>query len=256
MLIKSNILFFKTALFILPEKFLFNNAKNKYSSIIVISHDNLKLPLCFGVKQKTTAIIDLSSSEDDIFRDFSDTTRNEIRKTYKIDGLKFEFFNFQDRNFRELYNLYHDFEIKQNRPPVKIKKFKECVGFGAYYNGELVSGQFVYLSFPNIRIRSIFSKRLLVEDKHIYNIISYCSRRLMWEVILWSKKNNAKIFDFASANFTNPETINISKFKMSFGGKMVNEYTYFYKSFLFNIFQKIVWLKMFIFKFKNYFLKK
>ena len=48
----------------------------------------------------------------------------------------------------------------------------------------------------------------------------------------------------AIVNFKDPEVAGITKFKMSFGGDVVNEYTYIYKSAAFRYFEKLAYLKV------------
>jgi len=50
--------------------------------------------------------------------------------------------------------------------------------------------------------------------------------------------------DMASVNMENPKTISIAKFKMSFGGDIISEYTYMYQSYLYDIFSKYLNLSL------------
>jgi len=207
----------------------------------------------FKLRAKTTALINLEQTEDDIFGKFRDTTRNEIRRTYKNSDLSFRFFNSVDD---ESYDIYKDFEYLQGRLPAPKENLKNCLFFGAYYKNKLISAIYLIATRPYLRIRSIFSKRLRSEDKELYKIISNSTRRLIWEICQWGKKEDYKSLDMASVNFDNPKTANITKFKMSFGGKVVNEYTYTYTSFLYKLLEKMVKIKKLILKFKSLFSKK
>lgn len=249
MILERKKLFFNTILMILEDAALPEAVKSgKYSYISAMSYKKMDLP-GFDVITKTTALIGLDDVEDDIFKKFSDTTRNEIRKTYRNEDLKFIA---DDKNFEESFILYRSFEYAQGRVPVSTEDLRKTKFFGAYYKGALISGLYIIESSPYLRIRSIFSKRLgASDDKELYKIIGNSTRRLVWEVCLWGKKNNFTSLDLASVNFENPKTANITKFKMSFGGKVISEHTYIYKSDLFKFFEKFVFVKLFLYRLLN-----
>ncbi len=221
--------------------------RKKYSSIIIISHTDLNLP-SFKKRVKTTTIINLKNTKDDIFAKFNDTARNEIRKTYKIPNLEIVL---DDKNFSDTYVLYKNFEYAQKRVPFSRKNLEKCLRFSAYYNGEIISGIFVDLGEKDLRIRYIFSKRLQTENKELYKIIASATRRLLWEICIWGKDKSFNSLDLASVNFSNPEVANITKFKMSFGGEVINEYTYTHISPTYSFLVKLVGIKLFLKKIFN-----
>jgi hypothetical protein len=239
---------------VLDDEKVFELAKSgKYSSIVVLSYNQLNLP-GFISYSKPTLLINLTKSENDILYDFNDTTRNEIHKTFKNDALNFKSIDAPDQ---QAYSLYEKFEYAQGRIPVSLNDLIENIFFGAYLNDEIISGIFVMKCFPYLRIRSIFSKRMVIEDKEFYKLVSNATRRVVWEACLWSKKNNYVSLDMASVNINNPKTLSIAKFKMSFGKELTPEYTYIYKTTLFAFFEKFVifrlFLKRILFKFRHLF---
>jgi hypothetical protein len=214
--------------------------KGGYSLIRILSYNELNLPT-FEKLVKTTALIDLAVSSEDIFKRFNDTTRNEIRRTYSMPELKVE--NHEEISAQS-YILYSNFEFAQGRAPRNKTDLSPCREFDAFYNGEIISCIYVTEARPYLRIRSIFSKRLAVEDRELMKIIGYATRRLMYEICLWGKENGYASLDLASVNFNNPETASITKFKMSFGGKVVNDYTYIYRSRWFSFFERMAFIKV------------
>jgi len=237
MIVEEKKLLFSTANIILEDdKFLSMLKSGRYSKIVAMSYDKLSVDNC-KLRTKTTSLVKLDRDEDEIFSKFSDTTRNEIRRTFRNDELKFVF---SDNITDDSYQLYKRFEYLQGRVPVSKKSLQQCVLFSAYYRGEIISAIYVMKIKPYLRIRSIFSKRLEIEDKDLYKVISNATRRVVWEVCLWGIKNNFSSLDMASVNMSNPKTISISKFKISFGGDIINEYTYIYKTKIFTWFEKIV----------------
>lgn len=237
-------LFFRTASIVLEDNKIFEFINSgKYSSVVALSYNKLDIPNS-SLYSKPTLLIDLTKQENEIFQTFNDTTRNEIRRTEKSDSL---FFSECKEIDRYSYDLYKDFEYSQGRVPVAFSELKETIFFGAYFENKLVSGICVSKSEPYLRIRSIFSKRTKTRDKELYKIIGYSTRRLVWNICLWGKKNKFISLDMASVNINNPRTESIAKFKMSFGKELTPEYTYIFKTKTFTFFEKIVFIKL-IFK--------
>lgn len=234
MILETKKLWFKKAQIFLDDDLAnADDLTSKYDSVVVVSHNKLDL-VGFNVKEKDTAIIDLNLSLDEIFKKFSDTTRNEIRRTYSNPDLVFKL----NSDFDTSYNLYKRFEKSQGRKPVSKKDMRSFKFALALYKGEGIYGFYIIESFPYARIRSIFSKRLDVVDKEIVKIISNAGRRLLWEILTDLKNRNFVFLDMASVNMENPKTQSIAKFKMSFGGAVIKEYIYMYQSKIYDIFSR------------------
>ena len=239
MILESKKLFFKKAFVVFEDDKLQQFLKNKkYSSVVGITRNDLNLPKV-AHRVKKTSVIDLNPVEDEIFSKFSDTTRNEIRRTYKLPSLKFLF----NINRLEVYKLYKKFEYAQKRVPFPKSDMENCLSFSAYLDGEIISGVYVDTGGDDLRIRYIFSKRLETDNLEMYKNISNANRRLVWEICLWGKKNNFKSLDMATVNLTDKSKEGIVKFKMSFGGELADEYTYMYKSKMFRYFEKLATVK-------------
>ena len=241
MILEKKKLLFRTVFLVFEEDKAEEIIKSgKYASIVLISRKDL--PLGLSRREKKTAIIDLHQNENDIFAKFNDTTRNEIRKTMDTDDLKIIS---GDTNKKEVYNLYKQFEYGQGRVPFPESDMNDCTIFSAYYKSELISAIYVDKGGNDLRVRYIFSKRL-ESDKDLYKTISNSTRRLVLEICLWGKSNNFKFLDMATVNFDNPNVAGITKFKMSFGGDVVLEYSYIYRSKTFILFEKIAILKNYL----------
>jgi len=221
--------------------------KSKYQKIVIITYNELNLGKDFHINHKLTPNIYLNEDLDRIFSRFNETTRNEIRRTFKNSDLKFMA---RDKNFDKIYDLYKNFEYNQGRVPFNRGAMKEFSAFSAYYKGELFSLILCFDSFPYLRARSICSKRLEIEDKEIYKTISNATRRLIYEICKYGVEHGYKLFDLGSmpADLKNKKKAGIAAFKGSFGGKLEDEYTYTYKSKLYRFFEKLVKIKLFLLK--------
>ena len=180
-------LFFSKLIIALDDEYFDELIKKRlyksYSSVVALTYRDLTLP-DFGRMVKTTALIDLTQTPSAVFARFNDTTRNEIRRTENNERLRFKA---EDQNFHGLYDLYKKFEFSQGRVPIRFIEFQNYPIFAAYLDDELISAVSIFSGGKHLRIRSIFSKRLAVDDKEMYKIISNASRRVIWEVCTWGK---------------------------------------------------------------------
>ncbi len=238
MVIIKRKLFFKKAQIFLNDQYSLRALKHKsFDAILALSYQEFESMANVSVRVKTTALIDLLPDSPEIFKKFHDTTRNEINKTYKNELLTIYR---EDAKKLPAYKMYTIFERSQGRKPLRMNEFCRFKLFSAYYKGEIISAITIIESGDRLRIRSIFSKRLAVMDKEVMKVISNASRRLMWEVCQWGKDTGYQSLDLASVNFVNPRTASITKFKMSFGGQVINEYTYSYQSLIFCYLSRLI----------------
>ncbi len=212
-------------------------SKNKNNYLTIISYKDLGLEKRgFSLVHKKVINIYLEGSTEEILSRFNRRTEQEVKKTYSIPGLEFKI---DDSNFDETYKLYCEFEIAQGRKPWKKESFDGTKQFNAYYQGKLVASVPCYDIFPHLQVRAIFSKRLTTDDKELQKIIGDATRRLIFEACKYGKERNYEFVGLGSVNFSTTQKSNVAQFKMFFGGKMEDEYTYVYRSPLFTFFQKI-----------------
>lgn len=219
--------FFTSARVILEDELFLKLLKNPhYSYITAISHHTLKVPTGVKAKHKKTINIYLDGGIDAVFAKFNDTARNEIRKTFKLEGLEFRH---NDGNWEEMYALYRRFRAAKHLEQKPLSFLKPSLVFSLYWRGELISCMTCYDVFPYLRIQNIFSK-LNHDDKDLRKMIGYATRRLIYEVCRYGCEHGYRLVDLASANFTDPKKAGITAFKSSFGGVVEDEYTYTYRS--------------------------
>ncbi len=246
MISENKKLFFQTTFIIFEDSKIRDALRsNKYSSVVGITRTDLGFPE-FLRWTKTTSIIDLSKPKEDIFSTFSDTTRNEVRRTEKNSDLSIVS---DDKNRDSVYTLYKKFEYSQGRVPFQESNMEACIIFSAYLNNEIISSIYVDKGDKDLRIRYIFSKRLDTSDKEMYKTIGFASKRLIWQICLWGKERRFSFLDMATVNLTDKGKEGISSFKMSFGGELVEEYTYMKKTKLFSYFEALAVLKNKLMKF-------
>ena len=222
---------FRTIRIVLEDDILKEELKLKrYSYITGVSYGGWYDGKEIVIKSKKTPVIQLNGrSEDDVFSGFNDTTRNEIRKTEKSSQY---IFKLPDINTRAILGLYKKFEIAGNRQPRASVYFRDSLFAGAYCDGVLVAAIICYNSFPYLRVHAIVSAGVeIISDRRI---VSYTTRRLVWEFCQYGLKKNYAWLDLGGVNQKDPQKAGITAFKMSFGGELINEYTYTYKSLLYS----------------------
>lgn len=212
-------------------------ALGRYLYVSGISYNKLTLGPRVAVKQKKTIIVPLGGNMNTLFQSFRRDTRNEIRHTFHDD--RFSFVR-NDANISGVYALYTAFERAQGRTPFrKSALFDGCKIFSAYYDNTLISSIICYDAFPVLRSRANFSRRLEATDNGMKRIISRATRRIVYEICRFGHDNNYRYFDHGSVNLTDSAKRGIANFKSGFGGEVVDEYTYTYKSKLYDfIFHK------------------
>ncbi|MCB1116827.1 MAG: hypothetical protein KDK71_10200 [Chlamydiia bacterium] len=196
--------------------------KYSFHSARVYSYLPMNLPDDFKLSRvkKTTRIFLTSKTDEDILLSFKKNYRNEIRKTYK------ENYSFKlVKGFSEEgYSLYDVFEKESNRPSLKRRNANGIWALGCC-NGKVVSGIYLIDANPVLKVISIFSSR-----KHDENVsqkdIGYISKRLIYEVCCFGGARGFEYVDLAYINMTDESKSGINRFKLGFGGDIVDEYLY------------------------------
>lgn len=234
--VERKFIFFTYARVILNDELLTRLIqKRAHSYVVGISHNKLDFGSSVSVRQKKTIIIKLDAPLEEIFRKFSDTARNEIRRTEKTGDLTF---SRNDGNWKKVYALYLRHRNERGLPVHPLPFLQQCMLFNAYWKGTLISTITCYDAKPYLRIQNIFSK-LAKGDMELRRVTGYAARRLVYEICKYGNKNGYRLLDMASANITDPVKAGITQFKNSFGGMLEDEYTYTHKKLLPHLFGKL-----------------
>lgn len=220
-------LFFTYARVILDDELLDRLVHERaYSYIVGISHKELSFNVPVSIRKKQTINILINKPWEEIFRGFNETARNEIRRTEKMEDLRF---TRNDGNWKDVYAMYLRHRKERGLPVHALVFLQQCMLFNAYWKGALISTITCYDAHPYLRIQNIFS-RTEEGNKDLRRVAGYAARRLIYEICKYGNMHGYQLLDMASANFTNPTKAGITQFKNSFGGEVANEYTYTYKS--------------------------
>ncbi len=219
MIFEQHKLFWRRARIILDDKALSEALKvGRHVYISGLSYDNGLGSSRVHIKTKQTTVIKLGG---DYFAKFNDTTRNEIRRMEKTPELSF---HIPDENRAGIYELYRDFEVRGARYVRPQEYFSESLLCGAYLNDELIAAILCYDSYPYLRAHAIVSSKAHLKWK------SFALRRLVFEICRYGELHKYRWVDLGAINTSDPAKAGITAFKQSFGGDVVNDYHYTYKS--------------------------
>jgi len=182
---------------------------------------------------------------EEIFSKFNETARKKIRRSEREDNLKILI---EDKNFEEAYKLYRDHVRAYGEIPESREELKKCIIFSAYLRKELISAIFCFAGEESIRAKIICSKRFAESEQEIKKTISNATYGLIWEISQYAKEKKYKYFDLGSVNLDNPARQGNAQFKKSFSPEIVNEYYYVHKSGLYKIFEKLIKIKLLLYK--------
>ncbi len=215
-----------------------------HSHVTVLSHHSIDGISNFRLRQKKTPNIYVREGAEVVFSRFRDTVRNEIHRTERIDNFEVRL---PDTDTDAVYEMYRLFEFAQKRAPISRLDFSQYICASAYVDGRPISAITFFQSGDVLRVRSIFSLRLnakSLEDRELYKVIGFASKRLIYEICRYAILCAAKVVDLASINLIDPEKESIARFKSGFGAVIEDEYQYIYSSSFYTIAEKIVGLKV------------
>lgn len=175
----------------------------------------------------TTHIINLEQENALIWKNFSKSSCKYAINRALRDGVKIRI----NRDYDQFININHSFRKRKSLINQYISKdylIKNGTLLLAYYDNELLAGQFYISDQKNFRWLIGASKRL-ESDPKTATIIGNANRLLVWEAIKLAKNNGIKEFDlggYYSGISANPELERINRFKRSFGGTLGKKYNY------------------------------
>ena len=229
---ERNFVFFRTLRAVLDDAALARALREKKHAYITgLSYDgNLaEGDASITRKSKQTIVIESGAmSNEDVIASFRDTTRNEVRRSFTMPELSFVL---PDPNRIEILKLYSEFEETGARSARKASYFTQSLFAGAYWKGRLIASIICYDAKPTLRVNAIVSVRK--DGGEESGQVSFATRRLVFELIKYVCDHGYTQLDLGGINTTDESKKGITAFKMSFGGKAVEEYAYTYKSLLF-----------------------
>lgn len=222
--------------------------RKEYARIQVISLSPLELP-DFRMKKRSTGVIKLGSSMEEIVASFNATTRKHIHRTERDPGFRFEF----NPSVTDIgYALVVKFVLARGLKPHPRSYYQGCVEFLGFTDNEPVSGIFLFPAAPVGLIAAVFSKRHEDCTHDEYLRVGNTSKRLMAEVCAWGANHGMTDMDMGGLNLDANEKSGIAKYKLGFNPIVTEQYVYTYDSPLFRVSERIMFqLRKFQRKFRS-----
>ena len=190
----------------------------------------------FEYEEHLDILFDLTQSEDELLKQMHKERRHNIRRAINKGTTFKELTNKQEiegtyiiikNTYKRVRLPFPDKSLFDNAYEILYKK--GMVKYFAAFNSNVIIGIRVVLCYKNV----IYDWYAGSDSKYLNK---YPNDFLPWEVILWSKKNSYKVFDFGGAG--KPDVpYGVRNYKLKFGGELVNfgRFKKMHKPFLYNI---------------------
>jgi len=178
-----------------------------------------------------SSIIDLTQSKEILFNSITKNRRYEIRRAKERDNLYIVFIdNISEKDFLQFIHFYHQFAMTKKGLAIDIDKVKALAEENKFVIAKVIdsNGETVvmhgYIADEEDGIAALFSSSSLYRiDKENANLIGRANAFLHYASMLYFKEKRYKYYDLGGAyqGKENIQLMNITKFKESFGGKVV-----------------------------------
>jgi len=174
----------------------------------------------FEYEEHLNILIDLTKSEEQLWKEVYSKRRNEVRRATK-EGAYFSIEHTED-SLKKCYGILQEVYNRAKLPIPGYNFFYNLYSMGsnsklrifcACYESEII-GCMLALSFKDT-IYDFYAGSMM----KFYN--KYPNDLIPWEVFKWGKENNYKVFDFGGAG--KPDVpYGVRDYKKKFGGEFVN----------------------------------
>jgi hypothetical protein len=185
--------------------------------------------LGFVRRTRQTKAVDLTTSEDELFRQFRKNTQYEIRRARR-DGVSCRF-DCDPVTFRGFYNQFARERGLRPIPSGLIESAaaEVCISYARLDDDVLVMhSTLIDRTLRRARLWYACSRDVLEDSSEFRNTIGRANRLLHFEDMRLFKRQGLAIYDFGgySADQTDRKKMAINAFKDSFGGRLLVETDY------------------------------
>jgi hypothetical protein len=191
--------------------------KSQFDYSFVISYSDFQ-DEDYTIQDKNALLIDLTKDLDTIFSDFTSTNRNQVRRSEKLDGLKF---HYDIIDFDSFYEFYSNCEHDRNWFPVPKEELIESKIIYATYNDVPISGMTSYIDGSFMRIGRIFSLKRSIAMEQPNLVYGATSKRIVFDFCKMAKDLGLVSLDLGGVDLKTIEKSGTTEFKMSFGGNLI-----------------------------------
>lgn len=197
---------------------LTKDLKEKFDYSFVVSYGEFSDGE-YEMLDKNSAVISLKEGLDAAFSNFRSTNRNEVRRSYKIEGLEF---HHEVDDMTQFYEFYAECERDRGWHPEPFEELNNSKIIYASYKGLPISGMSAYTHGNFIRIGRIFSLRRSAVDMEQPNLVyGSAAKRIIYEFCEQSIAQGFSSLDLGGVDLNSNLKSGITGFKLSFGAEVV-----------------------------------
>jgi len=177
-----------------------------------------------------TSLLDLTRDTDELFRGFSRTCRNMVRRTDRASD-KIEVRRNDDAAYRDFLTIHNGFvAVKKYAEKLSEQRLDAIKPFAdvlvAYFDGRPLCGHVAIRDERLGRVGLVWSASTRLKGEDSPTFVGSLNRWLHWYEMQLYKLEGMRAYDFGGVGADTPETAAIAKFKLSFGGTRVLEHNY------------------------------
>lgn len=179
-------------------------------------------------QRNATVCIALNAPLDEIMKGVSKSGRYHIRQAEKLAG-QIRIARNEPKFAADFLPLYNDFaRSKPEVSPISdkiLKRFQAHADyFLAYFDEQPMCGHMLFRDRTIGRARLLYSANRRLEHPETARICGILNRFLHWTEICAYRAEGFETYDFGGIR--DDQSDGITRFKMSFGGQVIDEYTY------------------------------
>lgn len=179
------------------------------------------IPFCCMKKEvRSTVIVDLMKTEDDLLMELKSNTRNEVRR-----AIRDSYEIMQVNDISEFVSFYNDFAKEKGLAPItmgSLKKFPHLLLYKSTLDDVVMAMHANIVDEDNKIVRLLYSASTRLSMGVDRKCVGIANRFLHYKEFIQFKKLGYVLYDFAGIceDENNKELYHITQFKKSFGGKV------------------------------------
>lgn len=177
-----------------------------------------RIPFWYKKIWGESSTLDLSQSEEQLFKAMKSNTRNEIKRAIK-EGCTFGY----DKDYNSFIPFFNEFAkskgLKERTDYNQLSKYDETIITRAEFNGIILAMHAIVVNRENKEAMLLLSCSKRLDNDLDRRVIGWANRYLHYQEFQLCKEWNIERFEW-NGICTNPEraeVYNISQFKLSFG---------------------------------------
>jgi hypothetical protein len=194
-----------------------NALKARFDYIFAVCYDHCQAA-GFDTVQKNACLIDLHKGLDHAFSKFNATSRNEVRRSEKIEGLTFQ--TGVPVDFNGYYDFYKSCENARGWHPVPASELRNSLIITAYFEEKPISGMSAYAHEGRLRISRIYSLKRRNDNPQLSDLVFGCAaKRIVYEWCQFAIHQGFQSLDLGGIDLQDPTKAGIAQFKLFLGGR-------------------------------------